>query len=164
MPQAAPHFCRWLRSRLPEQAVLRSSLDKRMQGIAESAIASRLEELRRAAVGSVAVVVLHTRTREILAYAGSPDFWDTPRQGQVDNALSRRSPGSTLKPFLYALAFDQGHLAPGSMLLDVPTDFGGYIPENYGQDFQGLISARMALATSLNVPTQIGRASCRERV
>lgn len=160
VPQAAPHFCRWLRSRLPEQAVLRSSLDKRMQGIVESAIASRLEELRRAAIGSVAVVVLHTRTREILAYAGSPDFWDTARQGQVDNALSRRSPGSTLKPFLYALAFDQGHLAPGSILLDVPTDFGGYMPENYGQDFQGLISARMALATSLNVPAARLLARC----
>jgi penicillin-binding protein 1C len=152
VPQAAPHFCRRLRSRLPEQGVLHSTLDRRMQNILEASIQSRLKELRRAAIDSVAVVILHTRTREVPAYAGSPDFWDATRQGQVDNALSRRSPGSTLKPFLYVLAFDQGHLTPESMLLDVPTDFGGYMPENYGQDFQGLISARMALATSVNVP------------
>ena len=152
VPQDAPHFSRWVRTRLPETSVIRSSLDRRAQDITEALIRGRMEGLRRQAIGNAAAVVLDIRSREILAYAGSADFWDDTRQGQVDNALSRRSPGSTLKPFLYALAFDQGHLVPDSMLLDVPTDFAGYVPENYGQNFQGLVSARTALATSLNVP------------
>jgi len=152
VPQGAPHFSLWVRSRLPDQGVIRSSLDARAQGIVEALVGGRMDSLRREAIDNAAVVVLDIRSREVLAYVGSADFWDPSRQGQVDNALSRRSPGSTLKPLLYALAFDQGHLVPGSMLLDVPTDFAGYMPENYGQNFQGLISARMALATSLNVP------------
>lgn len=151
VPQGAPHFARWVRSLQPEADVIRTSLDARVQGVAESLVAGRMESLRREAIANAAVVVLDVPSRRILAYVGSADFWDK-REGQVDNVQSRRSPGSTLKPFLYAMAFDQGHLAPGSMLLDVPTDFAGYAPENYGQDFQGLVSARTALATSLNVP------------
>lgn len=151
VPQGAPHFSRWVRARQPEASVIGSSIYRRAQDIMEARITGRMDDLRRQGIGNAAVVVLDIKSREILAYAGSVDFWDKT-QGQVDNALSRRSPGSTLKPFLYALAFDQGHLAPGSMLLDVPTDFAGYVPENYGQNFQGLVSARLALATSLNVP------------
>lgn len=151
VPQGAPHFSRWVRSRLPGQSVVRTSLDARMQGIAEALVAGRMEGLRREAVGNAAVVVLDIECRRVLAWVGSADFW-AAGEGQVDNALSRRSPGSTLKPFLYALAFDRGELFPGSMLLDVPTDFSGYAPENYGQNFQGLVSARTALAASLNVP------------
>lgn len=151
VPQGAPHFSRWVRSRLPGQSVIRTSLDSRMQGIAEALVAGRMEGLRREAVGNAAAVVMDVRSRRILAWIGSADFW-AAGEGQVDNTLSRRSPGSTLKPFLYALAFDSGELVPGSMLLDVPTDFAGYAPENYGQNFQGLVSVRTALAASLNVP------------
>lgn len=159
VPQGAPHFSRWARSRRPDAHVMVTSIDRRAQDIVEAMLGGRMDGLRRAGVGNAAAVVLDIESREILAYAGSADFWD-PVQGQVDNALSRRSPGSTLKPFLYALAFDQGHLAPGSMLLDVPTDFSGYVPENYGQNFQGLVSARTALATSLNVPAARLLARC----
>ena len=151
VPQEAPHFTRWVRSLQPGASVIRTSLDARIQGVAESLVAGRMKSLRREAIGNAAVVVLDVATRRILAHVGSADFWDE-REGQVDNVLSRRSPGSTLKPFLYAMAFDRGDLVPGSMLLDVPTDFAGYAPENYSQDFQGLVSARQALATSLNIP------------
>jgi len=164
VPQDAPHFTRWLRSRMAEQSatqsVLRSSIDSRTQAILGALLAGRIDALRREAIGNAAAVVLRVQTREVLAYAGSADFWDDANQGQVDNALARRSPGSTLKPLLYALAFDQGHLVPGSMLLDVPTDFAGYVPENYGRDFQGLVSARTALSTSLNVPAARLLARC----
>ncbi len=151
VPQAAPHFTRWVRSRLPDESVVRSSLDARTQSVAEALVAGRMDALRREDVDNAAAVVLDVASRRVLAWVGSADFW-AKGQGQVDNVLSRRSPGSTLKPFLYALAFDRGDLAPGSMLLDVPTDFGGYAPENYGQNFQGLVSARTALASSLNIP------------
>ena len=152
VPRKAPHFCQWVRSRKPDQGLIRAGLDSATQAIAENLVSAHISLLRRQAIGNAAVVVLDLSTREVRAHVGSADFWDQARQGQVDNTLSRRSPGSALKPFLYALAFDQGHLAPGSMLLDVPTDFGGYKPENYGQNFQGLVSARTALAASLNVP------------
>lgn len=159
VPQGAPHFSRWARSRQPEAEVIGSSINRRAQDIMEAMLKGRMDGLRRHGIGNAAAVVMDIQSREILAYAGSADFWDKAN-GQVDNALSRRSPGSTLKPFLYALAFDQGHLAPGSMLLDVPTDFAGYVPENYGQNFQGLVSARTALATSLNVPAARLLARC----
>lgn len=152
IPRAAPHFSQWVQSRADSSGLLRTSLDSSMQAVAERLVAARMDSLRRAAIANAAVVVLDLQTREVLVHIGSADFWDHPAQGQVDNTLSRRSPGSTLKPLLYALAFDQGHLTPDSMLLDVPTDFAGYRPENYGQNFQGLISARLALAQSLNVP------------
>lgn len=159
VPQGAPHFSRWARTRQPEAGVIGSSINRRAQDTMEAMLRGRMDSLRRQGISNAAAVVLDIKSREVLAYAGSVDFWDKT-QGQVDNALSRRSPGSTLKPFLYALAFDQGHLAPGSMLLDVPTDFAGYVPENYGQNFQGLVSARFALATSLNVPAARLLARC----
>ena len=159
VPQGAPHFSRWARTRQPEAGVIGSSINRRAQDTTEAMLRGRMDGLRRQGISNAAAVVLDIKSREVLAYAGSVDFWDKT-QGQVDNALSRRSPGSTLKPFLYALAFDQGHLAPGSMLLDVPTDFAGYVPENYGQNFQGLVSARFALATSLNVPAARLLARC----
>ena len=152
IPRAAPHFSQWVQGRADSTGLLPTSLDSSMQAMAERLVAARMDSLRRAAIANAAVVVLDLRTREILVHIGSADFWDDTAQGQVDNTLSRRSPGSTLKPLLYALAFDQGHLTPETMLLDVPTDFAGYRPENYGQNFQGLVSARLALAQSLNVP------------
>lgn len=152
LPLRAPHFTRWVRSRRPKQSRVVSSLDLNQQRVVEERVAARMPGLRREGIGNTAVVVLDIRTREVLAHVGSADFWDDKHQGQVDNTLSRRSPGSTLKPFLYALAFDQGHLTPESRLLDVPTNFSGYRPENYGRTFQGLVSARDALALSLNVP------------
>lgn len=160
IPRAAPHFSQWVQGRADSTGLLPTSLDSSMQAMAERLVAARMDSLRRAAITNAAVVVLDLRTREILVHIGSADFWDDTAQGQVDNTLSRRSPGSTLKPLLYALAFDQGHLTPETMLLDVPTDFAGYVPENYGQNFQGLVSARSALATSLNVPAARLLARC----
>lgn len=152
IPRQAPHFSYWLYANSPAKAVISSTLDSSMQSIAEKQVQNRIDSLRREAIGNVAVVVLDTRTREVLAHVGSANFWDNSHQGQVDNCLSKRSPGSTLKPFLYALAFDQGHLIPDSVLLDVPTDFAGYTPENYGRSYLGLVTARDALSLSLNVP------------
>ena len=105
-------------------------------------------------VQHAAAVVLRVRTGEILAWVGSPDFWaDTA--GQVDMVVSRRQPGSALKPFLYGLAFDRGY-APASVLPDIPrtysTQLGTYSPRNYDRRFRGPVRAREALASSYNVP------------
>ena len=77
-----------------------------------------------------AVVVLDIESREVRALLGSPDFFDRRRRGFVNGAAVRRSAGSTLKPFLYALAFDRGVLGPSVFLPDVPTVYSGYAPEN----------------------------------
>ena len=83
---------------------------------------------------------------------GPPGFFEDKYQGQVNGALAKRSPGSTLKPFLYALAMDLGLIVPESYLLDVPTDIGGYVAENYDRDYRGRVTASDALIGSLNTP------------
>ena len=83
---------------------------------------------------------------------GSAGFGESGFSGQVNGALARRSPGSTLKPFLYALALDQGRLVPDSYLLDVPTDYAGYVAKNFDGAYRGRVTARDALVHSLNAP------------
>src|SRR5439155_2191683 len=104
---------------------------------------------------SGAVVVIDVPTGEVLAYVASADFFDAARSGQVDSARARRSPGSALKPFLYALAFEQGR-APATVVADVPMHFstptGDYSPRNYDGRFHGPVSLRTALGSSYNLP------------
>ena len=99
-----------------------------------------------------AIVVMDTETRQVLAMVGSHDFFDQRASGQVNGALAPRSPGSTLKPFVYALAIEQGLITPETLLFDVPVNYAGYEPVNYDGTYNGYVSARQALAASLNVP------------
>src|SRR5436309_1336357 len=142
---------RTLRSKLRE-AFIRTTLDRSMQSIAESQVARRVRELRDQGIGNAAVVVIDNQTRGVRALVGSSGYRDTYFQGQVNGAVARRSPGSTLKPFLYAMAMDQGRLVPDSYILDIPTDFAGYVAENYDQRYRGRVTVREALITSLNAP------------
>ncbi|WP_285907075.1 penicillin-binding protein 1C [Pseudodesulfovibrio pelocollis] len=151
-PMLAPHFCLLTRARLGAEPVIATSLDLARQRTVERLLARHVERLRDLGIGNGAVVVLDRTSREVLALAGSADFADDRRQGQVNNALAPRSPGSTLKPLLYALAFDRGLAVPGSRLLDVPVDYAGYAPENYTGIFSGRVTTAEALTRSLNVP------------
>ena len=101
---------------------------------------------------SIAALVIDNATFEVLAYAGSADFRDAERFSHVDMVRARRSPGSTLKPFLYAFALDEGLIHSESLLADVPQSFGGYQPGNFQQSFHGPVSVSEALVRSLNVP------------
>jgi len=149
-PFAAPHFTEMVAAQLPEETRLRTSLDRRTQEIAEAQVARRIRELRDTGIGNAAVVVIDNATREVLAMVGSAGFRETYFQGQVNGAIARRSPGSTLKPFLYAMAMDQGRVVPESYILDVPTDFSGYVAENYDEQYRGRVTVRGALILSLN--------------
>ena len=151
-PFRAPHFSRLARALAPGQAVVRTTLDPAMQQRGCAILASHAGGLQSRGIDGAAFVVLDVATREVLALAGSPDFFDFSRQGQVDMATARRSPGSTLKPFLYGLAMDRGIISPDSYLLDVPTSYAGYEPMNYDETFQGRVTASQALKRSLNVP------------
>jgi penicillin-binding protein 1C len=102
---------------------------------------------------SVAMVMADSRTGEILGEVGSAGFTDTARSGWIDMTRVLRSPGSTLKPFIYGLAFEQGLVAQETMISDTPADFSGYRPKNFDMDYQGDVTIRNALQLSLNVPT-----------
>ncbi len=101
---------------------------------------------------SVAVVLADHQTGEILASVGSPDYTNTAGQGFVDMTRAQRSPGSTLKPIVYGLAFDRGLAHPETLILDTPIQFGTYAPQNFDGQYRGEIAVRRALQLSLNIP------------
>ncbi|HYG63898.1 MAG TPA: penicillin-binding protein 1C, partial [Thermoanaerobaculia bacterium] len=149
-PFAAPHLTEWAVQRFPGQERLRITLDRGVQRIVEEQVRRRSGELRDQGIGNAAVVVIDNETRAVRALAGSADFFERDASGQVNGAVARRSPGSTLKPFLYAMALDEGRVLPDSYLLDIPTDFGGYVAENYDERYRGRVTVRDALVQSLN--------------
>jgi penicillin-binding protein 1C len=158
-PFLAPHFTSQLLLRAEEEGRplagrWRTSLDLVLQGALEEEVRHTVAQLADRGVKQAAAVVLDNRTGEILAWVGSPDFWaDTA--GQVDMVASPRQPGSALKPFLYALAFDRGATA-ATVLADIATTYqtgaGPYHPRNYDRQYHGPVRAREALASSYNVP------------
>lgn len=152
-PFAAPHFSEMAIRLFPGEVELRSTVDRNVQTIAEEQVRRRIAELRSTGIGNAAVVVIENRTRAVRALVGSAGFRETAFQGQVNGAVARRSPGSTLKPYLYALALDQGRVMPDSYLLDIPTDFAGYVAENYDEQYRGRVTVRGALILSLNACT-----------
>ncbi len=131
-----------------------STLDAGLQRFASDTLSYHLAAVRKQNVHDGAVLVVDNRTGDILAYVANSGDLSSARH--VDGITARRQAGSTLKPFLYALAFDRQVLTPSSVLLDspldIPTAFGVYRPENYDNDFKGAVQARDALASSLNVP------------
>ncbi len=136
------------------QATWRTSIDLALQTELEREVGHAVESLADRGARHAAAVVLDNRTGEILAWVGSPNFWaDTA--GQVDMVLSPRQPGSALKPFVYALAFDRG-ATPATILPDIAavyqTGTGPYRPRNYDRRFHGPVRAREALASSYNIP------------
>jgi penicillin-binding protein 1C len=157
----APHFttrvAQWQEREsgsAPGTAPVRTSLDLPLQLMLEAEVRHTVETLSDRGASQAAALVLDNATGEVLAWIGSPDFWaDTA--GQVDMVTSPRQPGSALKPFLYALAFDRGY-TPASILPDVArvyqTSTGPYSPRNYDRRFHGPVRAREALASSYNLP------------
>ncbi len=152
MPREAPHAAISLRTRQPGEPRIRSTLDAGAQALVERELAMRAPELRRKGIFSAAVVVVDHRTREVVALAGSLDFADTAHGGQIPMFERPRSPGSTLKPFLYALAIDRGLALPGYLVSDVPSQYGTYRPRNFDNDWAGLVTLEDSLSRSLNLP------------
>lgn len=151
-PMEAPHFARYLLDEIGGEPVIRSTLDRAVQRAAEAVAARHIGTLRRQGVGNLSAVVIENRTHALRAMVGSAAFDDPEHQGQVNGALARRSPGSTLKPFLYAEALDDGLVIPESWLPDVPIDFSGYVAQNYDGTYSGQVTVREALTRSLNAP------------
>jgi len=129
-----------------------ATLDLEKQQALERRIGDYVATNRNRGIENAAVLLVDTRTMDVLAQVGSADFCKTEINGQVDGTRSPRSPGSTLKPFVYALALEQGLIHPLSILADAPRTFGEYNPENFDREFLGPIRACDALARSRNVP------------
>jgi penicillin-binding protein 1C len=151
--QLAPHLARKI-FKAEKSREVRSTLDLGLQQAALDAIHDQLSQLRARNVRDASLIAVDNRTGEVLAYVGSSGgFSASP---EVDMTQSRRQAGSTLKPFLYALAFDRNYIRPDSWLLDEPLalglDRGSYEPDNYDHSFHGPVRASEALASSLNVP------------
>jgi penicillin-binding protein 1C len=134
----------------PGGRVLRTTIDAGLQSTLERMLLDRLAALPPQV--SIAALVVDARTLDVLGYAGSADFTDDARAAHVDMVRAVRSPGSTLKPFLYGLALDDGLVHSESLLVDAPQVFGGYAPGNFQAAFSGPVSVSEALQRSLNVP------------
>ncbi|MEP7181936.1 MAG: penicillin-binding protein 1C [Betaproteobacteria bacterium] len=153
LPFAAPHLTDLLqRQRGRAGGEIRASVDLGAQRTVERILHQYVERNRAVGIRNAAALLVDTSTMQVKALVGSADWFDPAIDGQVDGVLAKRSPGSALKPFIYALALDQGVLHPLTVLKDAPTAFGPFSPENFDGRFVGPITAQDALVRSRNVP------------
>ena len=154
LPFRAPHVSTELLAEDgPER--LASTIEPDLQTMLESCLASYTARHRRFGLRNASAMLVHAPTMKVCALAGSANFFDAAIDGQVDGTRAKRSPGSTLKPFIYALALDQGLIHPMTLLIDSPRSFGGYDPENFDKGFRGPVHAHEALKASRNLPAII---------
>ena len=149
-PQHAPLLARRLLAHSNGRHAVRTTIDAGLQASLEDYLGSYVERLPERS--SAAILVVENESLNVRAYLGSALFGDAERYGHVDMIRATRSPGSTLKPFLYGLAMDAGLIHSHSLLADVPRTYGDYRPNNFGAGFSGPVSATEALQRSLNVP------------
>lgn len=152
IPRLAPHLSWRLKNQYPRSPVVYSGIDQEMQLKAENIVRNYSRRYYFQNIKNATALVVDNKTRQVVAYIGSADFSNEEDGGQVDGIKALRSPGSTLKPLVYGIAFDHGIVTPKSVITDVPVNFGGYEPENYDEKFHGSISVENALAASLNIP------------
>jgi penicillin-binding protein 1C len=149
-PKLAPHLSESEAAKKPLEKIHRLTLDREIQASLEELVSEHIKTLGSRL--SAAVIAADHTTGEILAYVGSAGYLDTTRFGAIDMVETLRSPGSTLKPLIYGLGFEQGIIHPETLIEDRPTRFGSYRPENFDDDFQGTVTVREALGQSLNIP------------
>ena len=157
---AAPHFLFWLANQISPShtnQVIHTTINRPLQQFVEAQVQQVISTLAANNVHDAAALVIDNHTGEVLAYVGSPDYFNQTKLGRNDGVQALRQPGSTLKPFVYQLALEKGLIRPNTILADVPTHYAIpgaqlYSPTDYTQNFQGPVRVRIALANSLNVP------------
>ena len=152
LPFGAPHAVQAMLKQLPAVAETTLSIHAPTQATLERTIRQFIDTRKGQGVNNASAMLVDTQTMHVRAWVGSANWADAAIDGQVNATTAKRSPGSTLKPFIYALALDQGVLHPRSVLKDAPTAFGTYSPENFDGRFEGPITAQDALVRSRNVP------------
>ncbi len=152
MPRLAPHLLDTLCATRPGH-LFRTTLDPRLQQAADEVVRRHSRLLRQGGIHNAAAVVIDNRTFEVLAYVGNSDLGADPERGYAIDLVRRpRSTGSILKPLLFAAMLQQGEILPATLVPDIPTQIGGYMPENFDRGFRGAVPAWLALARSLNIP------------
>jgi penicillin-binding protein 1C len=151
-PREAPHAAAWLREQRPDVTWLRTTLDAGTQRMVERELHDAARSLGTQGIHNGAAVVVDHASAEVLALVGNLDFFDEKHGGQIVGFDTPRSPGSALKPLLYAMGIDQGLVGPDTLVADVPAAYGGYAPRNFDGRFQGLVRMESALSQSLNMP------------
>lgn len=151
-PALAPHLARRLVNENKDKKIIKSTIDSEIQKKTEKAVKDYSEFLKLSGINNTAVLIINNKNYEVTAYAGSQDFYDFENKGQVDGITAKRSPGSLLKPFLYAKVIDEGIAAPQSKIPDVPLYFSNFSPQNANKKYYGMVEMRDALIKSLNIP------------
>lgn len=151
-PREAPHAAVWLRAQRPGQTRLRTTLDAGTQRLVERVMRDGARDLSSRGVHNGTAVVVERERGEVLALVGNFDFFDEKHGGQIVGFATPRSPGSALKPLLYAMSIDLGLAGPEQLVADIPMSYGGYSPRNFDGRFLGLVRLEYALSQSLNMP------------
>ncbi len=151
LPQFAPHLLDRIIKDGYKGKIIVSTLDNRYQQRIKEISDRHANYLQASKINSMGILVIDTKSGEVLAYIGNTSNKNTPGQ-QVDMIMAHRSTGSTLKPFLYAWAMKDSEILPNSLLSDIPTQIAGYHPENFNHTYDGAVPASEALARSLNIP------------
>ncbi|MBW4675283.1 MAG: penicillin-binding protein 1C [Desmonostoc geniculatum HA4340-LM1] len=165
---AAPHFLFWLANQFDktqpqeisprlENSVIRTTINRPLQQFVEAQVQQVISSLAPNNVHDAAALVIDNHNGEVLAYVGSPDYFNEAKLGRNDGVQALRQPGSTLKPFVYELALEKNLIRPNTILADVPAHYAIpgaklYSPTDYTESFLGPVRVRIALANSLNVP------------
>ncbi len=159
---AAPHFLFWLanqfdKTQTEQNYPIRTTINRPLQQFVEAQVQQVISSLAANNVHDAAALVIDNRTGEVLAYVGSPDYFNEVKLGRNDGVQALRQPGSTLKPFVYELALEKNLIRPNTILADVPAHYAIpgaklYSPTDYTESFLGPVRVRIALANSLNVP------------
>ena len=150
LPMLAPHAADQVVALEPDRRIHRLTIDLHLQKSLQELARERARAL--GADISIAILAVDNASGEVRARVASADYFDMRRAGQVDMTQALRSPGSTLKPFIYGLGFEDGLIHPDTLIDDKPVRYGGYTPENFDLTFQGTVTVRRALQLSLNVP------------
>jgi len=151
LPFEAPHLTQFLLEK-SHQGSITSSIDLDTQHLVESVLGNYVRDHHDLGIENASAMLVDNQTMQVKAMIGSANFKNIRIEGQVDGTRAKRSPGSELKPFIYALALDQGLIHPASILSDAPVSYGSYTPDNFERDFQGPVTARNALRLSRNIP------------
>lgn len=162
--QSAHHFSLLPQINISENHIIKTTLDTDLQHHIEQLLKQTVRQNAVHNISNAAALIIRNTDMHVLAYVGSSDYFSTLSSGQNDGVQALRSPGSLLKPFIYAKALENGIITPSSLLFDIPLNYNGYSPENFDQKYRGLVEAKEALQLSLNVPAvdlnlQLGNAS-----
>lgn len=151
-PREIPHVAYWLRAKFPKQMRFRTTIDPGLQLTAERSVANHRDDAHEMGIDDTSVVVVDQRNGDIVALVGGFDFWAERSGAQISSFDVARSPGSLLKPLIFALAIDRGVAHPRHLVEDIPLRVGTYAPSNYDGSFAGLVRLDQSLSKSLNVP------------